>query len=274
MNIVTASLELRLRAVPPLRVDLTGLTPATLTGLGEAEAARLPVRHGNEMLALGELFDVVRRPQYGGRLSIEGDLSRFDHLGRDMEAGEIHVDGTVGDYAGAHMRGGVLAINGDAGDFTACEMAGGEVVVSGNVGDFAAGALPGSMDGMRGGALIVRGNAAARFADRMRRGTAIVFGDVGDFLAARMVAGTVALGGGCGAHPGYGMRRGSLVFAGTRPPIPPTFVETGHDIRVIWTLLARDLARVGGPFADLPRSVVRRWVGDLAADGKGEWFLR
>jgi hypothetical protein len=29
-----------------------------------------------------------------------------------------------------------------------------------------------------------------------------------------------------------------------------------------------------GPFAELPRSVVRRWVVDLAVDGKGEWFLR
>jgi formylmethanofuran dehydrogenase subunit C len=38
-------------------------------------------------------------------------------------------------------------------------------------------------------------------------------------------------------------------------------------------LLARDLARHGGAFTDLPRRRIRRHLGDLAAAGKGELIL-
>jgi formylmethanofuran dehydrogenase subunit C len=107
----------------------------------------------------------------------------------------------------------------------------------------------------------------------MRRGTVLLFGDAGDFLASRMVAGTIALAGRCGAHAAYGMRRGSLVFAGPRPAVPPTFVAAGADAPVFWQLLARDLAQHGGAFAALPKARIERHLGDLGADGKGELIL-
>jgi formylmethanofuran dehydrogenase subunit C len=37
--------------------------------------------------------------------------------------------------------------------------------------------------------------------------------------------------------------------------------------------LARDLAQHGGVFADLPKRRTLRHLGDLAADGKGEWIV-
>ena len=88
-----------------------------------------------------------------------------------------------------------------------------------------------------------------------------------------MVAGTIAVGGRVGAHCGYGMRRGTLVFAGPPPAVPPTFVSTHQDIVVFWTLLRRSLAYHGGRFAALPARAPHRLVGDLAVDGKGEWLL-
>jgi len=151
-------------------------------------------------------------------------------------------------------------------------MAGGTLTIEGDVDDFAASTLPGSMDGMRGGLLVVKGNAGARFGDRMRRGTALVFGDAGDFLASRMVAGTIAVGGRVGAHAGYGMRRGSVVFA-TAEPLPAqlaTFVPTLASADVFWQLLARDLAARGAPFAELASRPMVRYLGDLGAGGKGE----
>jgi formylmethanofuran dehydrogenase subunit C len=69
------------------------------------------------------------------------------------------------------------------------------------------------------------------------------------------------------------MRRGSIVFAGAAPLPPATFVPVFSDAQVIWQLLARDLARLGGRFEDLPRRAFTRWVGDLAVQGKGEWLL-
>jgi formylmethanofuran dehydrogenase subunit C len=87
-----------------------------------------------------------------------------------------------------------------------------------------------------------------------------------------MVAGTIALGGRTGAHAGYGMRRGSIVFAGAAPALSPTFVPAIAGAPVFWQLLARDLAQHGGVFADLPKQRIERHLGDLAADGKGEWI--
>ncbi len=270
---MTTAFRLRLRNAPALRVDLAGLAPLALAGADPAELSRRTVPHGRETLALGELFDITALPGDAPALRFEGDLGRCDGIGRGMEGGTIVVEGPAGDYLGAEMRGGELLVAGNAGQLVGCAMAGGKLEVGGDVADFAASALPGDMDGMRGGTLIVRGNAGARCADRMRRGTVVVFGDCGEFLASRLVAGTLAVAGATGPHCGYGMRRGSLVFAGPAPDIPPTFAATHHDIRVFWALLCRHLARFGGPFAGLAARAPRRYAGDLAVDGRGEWLL-
>jgi formylmethanofuran dehydrogenase subunit C len=260
-----------LKQVPSLRVDLRGITPAALAGLSIADVKRLPLGYGNSTLPLAELFSVTSSAG-NDVLVFEGDLSRFDRVGWQMAGGRIQVEGSVGHYAGGCMSAGELVINGHAGLLAACEMAGGTLTIEGNVDDFAASTLPGSMDGMRGGRLVVKGNAGARFGDRMRRGTALVFGDAGDFLASRMVAGTIAVGGRVGAHPAYGMRRGSVVFA-TAEPLPAqlaTFVPALASADVFWQLLARDLAARGAPFARLASQPMVRFLGDLGAGGKGE----
>lgn len=259
--------RLRLKQAPALRLDLRGLS------LAVEDIERVRVGHGKELLPLAELFDVA--PDADGRLLLEGGegLARCDRIGWGMKQGALIVDGPAGHYAGACMSGGTLQINGSAGLLAGCEMSGGTLTVDGDAGDFAASTLPGSMDGMRGGTLIVKGNAGARFGDRMRRGTALVFGDAGDFLASRMVAGTIAVAGAVGAHPGYGMRRGSLVLLQAPARLPATFVPAGAEAPVFWQLLARELARHGGPFAPLPRCRIERHLGDLAADGRGELIL-
>ncbi len=260
--------KLALKQAPALRVDLRSVTPAALADLDAAGVARLGVWHGNESVALGELFTIA--PHADGVLRFEGDLGRFDRIGWQLAGGTVRVEGSAGDYLGAGMSAGEVSASGSAGLLAGCEMSGGRLEVGGNVGDFAAASLPGSMDGMRGGTLIVRGNAGARFGDRMRRGSALVFGDAGDFIASRMVAGTIAVAGTIGAHPAYGMRRGTLIAAGPAPAVPASFVGNTVDIGVFWQLLSRDLARHGGAFAALPKRRIERYLGDLAAGGKGE----
>lgn len=267
-------ITLRLRHAPALRVDLRGITPTALAALTVAEIERLPITHGTQQLALAELFSLTEgaSAQDTYALRLQGDCSRIDRIGWQMAGGTLHVDGPVGDHAGGGLRDGLLHITGDAGALAACEMAGGRLTIDGHVGDCAASALPGSMNGMCGGTLVVHGHAGDRFGDRMRRGTAVVHGHVGDFLASRMVAGTIAIGGTAGRHIGYGMRRGSVVFAQPLPPasLPDTFVPAGAEAAAFWQLLARDLARHGGPFAALPARAIERHLGDLAAGGKGE----
>jgi len=266
------SVRLTLKRVPALRVDLRGVTPAALQGLSTARIERLTVTHGMQTLGLAEFFAVARddADEAADELVFEGELARFDRIGWQLTDGRIVVEGSAGDYVGACMSGGEVHVRGSAGLLAACEMAGGRLTIDGDVGDHAASSLPGSLDGMRGGTMIVHGRAGDRLADRMRRGTAIVCGDVGDFLASRLVAGTIAIGGRAGAHIGYGMRRGSVVFVGAAPRVAPTFVPALGDASVAWQLLARDLARHGGPFAGLPTRRIRRYLGDLSSDGKGE----
>ena len=276
--------ELTLKQAPALRVDLRAITPASLAGLAPAQIEQLTVTHGTQTVPLGEFFTAVRHdaPNGGDELVFTGDLSRFDRIGWQLAAGRIVVDGPVGDYAGGCMTGGDLRVQGHAGLLAASEMAGGLLTIDGDVGDHAASTLPGSMDGMRGGTFIVRGRAGDRFGDRMRRGTALVFGDVGDFLASRLVAGTIAVGGRCGAHVGYGMRRGSVVFAGSAPRVAPTFVPALGDASVAWQLVARDIERLAGgagragaagPFAGLRSRRIVRHLGDLSSDGRGELIV-
>jgi formylmethanofuran dehydrogenase subunit C len=266
-----SGLRFTLKQTPRLRVDMRGITPSVCEGLALPEIERRQVTHGVEALPLAEFFHIACTDDEGW--VFDADLARFDRVGWQMASGRVVVLGAVGDYAGGCMSGGELQVNGAAGALAACEMSGGRLVVEGSVGDFAASTLPGSMDGMRGGTLVVKGNAGARFGDRMRRGSALVFGDAGDFLASRMVAGTIAVGSAAGAHVGYAMRRGSVVFAGSAPVVSPTFVPALAEAGVIWQLLARDLARHGGPFAQLAKRRPVRHLGDLAADGKGELIV-
>lgn len=263
--------RLTLKQAPALRVDMRSVSPAAFAELDAAAIGRHLVHHGNEAVALGELFGIA--PQSDDSLHLAGDLSRFDRIGWQLAGGAIRIEGNAGDYLGAGMSGGEIVTSGHAGLLAACEMSGGRLDIGGNAGDFAASALPGSMDGMRGGTLLVRGSAGARFGDRMRRGSALVFGNVGDFAASRMVAGTIAVAGAIGAHPGYGMRRGTLLAVGPAPAVPPTFVGNNVDIGVFWQLLTRDLARHGGAFATLARRRPSRHLGDLAAGGKGELLV-
>ncbi len=259
--------------IPALGVDLAGVLPQAFADLTPAQLAQTKLALGRESVELGELFRVSALACEGPELRIEGDCRRLHGIGRGMAGGRIVVEGPVGDYLGAEMQGGEIRVDGGAGALAGCAMAGGRIEVGGDVGDFAASALPGAMDGMRGGVLVVRGNAGDRCGDRMRRGVAVIHGHAGDFLASRMVAGTIALAGPAGAHPGFGMRRGTLVFAGPQPSVPDTFSPTHHDIRVFWALLARSLGAFGAPFDGLAACSVKRVVGDLGSDGKGEWLL-
>jgi len=88
-----------------------------------------------------------------------------------------------------------------------------------------------------------------------------------------MVAGTIGIGGQAGAHVGYGMRRGSVVVASGAPEVAATFVPALVEPTVFWQLLARDLARHRGPFDNLHTRRIERHLGDLGADGKGEWIV-
>lgn len=269
------SLRLTLRQSPPGRISLAGIVPDKLARMTAADIERLPLRWGKETPALGDFFRVAGAPDH--HLVFEGMDARFCDVARGMTAGECEIGGDAGDLVAADLRGGRVTVHGRVGAFAASGMRGGELRVSGDAGERLGAALPWLAAGMRGGRVLVAGNVGARCGDKMRRGEIFVAGDAGDFCAARMVAGTLAVAGRVGAHAGYGMRRGTLLLFGAAPSIPPSFVETACVADAYLRLLRRhwlETLDAGNVFARHAGRAGewrgRRWLGDLAGDGRGE----
>ncbi len=269
------SWRLTLRQPPPGRISLAGIVPERLAGMSAAEVERQPLRWGRQTPALGEFFRVAGTP--GLHLVFEGMDARFCDVARGMTAGECEIQGDAGDFVAAALAGGSVTVHGNLGRFAACGMRGGALHVRGDAGERLGAALPWQMAGMQGGRVIVDGSVGARCGDRMRRGEILVGGNAGEFCAARMVAGTLAVAGRVGAHAGYAMRRGTLLLFGAEAALPSTFVETAPAAEVYLRLLRRhwlETLDAGSVFVRRAGAAAewraRRWLGDLASDGRGE----
>lgn len=269
-----SAFRLTLRTRPAQRVDCAALTAQPLGSVSAGDFAALPLGVGNRTARVDELFEVAGTP--GPELVIGGETGCLDRLGAGLTAGTLTVEGNAGDYLGLRMTGGRIEVRGRAGMFAAAAMNGGELRVDGDAGDFLAAALPGEHNGMAGGLVLVGGNAGARAGDRMRRGALLINGDAGDYLASRMVAGTIAVAGRVGRGAGTSMRRGTLLLSALPDGLPPTFNDCGTFPLTFLTLLARAWRGLPGPFGRLPEGglTVRRLMGDLANDGRGELLVR
>ena len=259
---------LTLRQEPPERLDFLHVNPLSLSGLSEAEAARLPLGTSRHGLTLGECFTISL--DGSETLTIAGGSSRLDRVGASLSGGTIHVEGDVGQRLGAGMAGGTLTVLGSAGPFAGAGATGGTITIAGDAGDHAGGAVYAAKAGLDGATLVIRGRAGDHLGDRMRRGLLLV-GEAGAYAGSRMIAGTIAASR-VGDHPGYGMRRGTIL-AGGHGALSPSFVETGtHDL-VFLRLLARSLRALSPAHADLAAGALKRYSGDLATLGKGELWV-
>lgn len=268
------ALTLTLRSRPVQRVDCSALTVDRLSGLNVAEIAALPLPSGNRTIAAGELFAIAGTP--GDALEIVGGTDRLDRIGQGMTRGRLLVRGDAGAYLGAGLAGGTIEVEGRAGAFAASGMLGGLLHIRGDAGDFLAAAVPGEHRGMQGGIVVVRGDAGDRAGDRMRRGMLLIEGNTGAYCASRMVAGTIAISGRVGRFPGVAMRRGTLLLLQAPAEIPPTFNDCGSYPLSFLTLLVRSWRGLPGSFAALPDTglAVRRFMGDIGNDGRGEILVR
>jgi formylmethanofuran dehydrogenase subunit C len=263
-------IRLTLTAHPPFRLSLDGITPDRIVGIAAAELARRPLAEGNRRGVIGDWFRVEASGEPADRLVIVAGDDRLDDVGAGMAGGELIVEGDVGAGAGTAMSGGILRIAGAAGYGAATGMRGGELRIAGDAGDQLGGALPGERTGMTEGVVIVGGKAGALVGDRMRRGLIVVADSAGPFCAARMLAGTIIVGATLGADPGVAMRRGSLIaLAGLVQPAAG-FADCGVTELTVLRLIGRFLARSGLATLAGRIGTLRRHIGDLAQNGKGE----
>jgi len=263
-------LTLTLRGEPDQRLDLSPLVPHRLAGQGAAEIERTELQTTRARVRVGDVF----RVGFGDAqtIRIEDACDRLDLIGHAMAAGEILVEGNVGNQLGRLMSGGRLTVAGSVGLSAASGMRGGQIEITGSAGDWLGGPLAGEMAGMRSGLVIVRGNAGDRVGDRMRRGTIVVEGSAGNHVGSRMIAGTVIVCRAAGLLPGYLLRRGTIVLGRGCVEMPPTFLDCGvHDL-VASSLMAAFVRKDSPRAAALLRGRLRRFAGDMAALGKGEIF--
>ena len=217
--------------------------------------------------------EISERKKSLKKIVFQGDLREVDFLGFKSRDVHILINGHIGNYVGCMMQTGSITIKGSAGHFVGAMMSGGSLIVNGDVGHYAGANLTGEMEGMVGGFLSVKGNAGNNFCRRMRRGFAFALGDVGDFFANDMVAGSAIVGGTAGRLWGYGMRRGTIVFAKQQVVPNHIFKETNHDFSSYWGLLKPVIGSLNGCFPGLINFPPKRFVGDLAFGGKGECIL-
>ncbi len=268
-----SSLVLTLKERPAQRVDLSPLTPDRLATQTKTAIAAMELASGKQRLRVDQLFTISGSP--GDQVEIRAGCDLLDGIGASMTQGRIVVEGDVGAYLGTMMSGGTIEVKGNAGAYAATGMRDGQVRIGGNAGDFLAAALPGDHQGMRGGVVLVRGNAADRAGDRMRRGMLLIEGNAGDYCASRLVAGTIAVWGSVGRFPALAMRRGTLLLEQPPAALLPTFNESGTFPFSFLTLLARSWRELPGRFGTAPWSdwQFRRFMGDLANDGRGEILI-
>jgi formylmethanofuran dehydrogenase subunit C len=269
-----STLCLTLREPPANRVDLSPLTSGHLTGKALEDVAAIELATGNRKVRLDSLFTISGT--FISELEIHGSCDQLDYIGARMTHGRIVVMGDAGAYLGAGMSGGSLVVRGNAGAFAATGMSGGRIHIYGNCGDFLAAARPGEHHGMKGGLVHVDGDAGDRLGDRMRRGMVLVDGNAGDYCASRMVAGTIAVWGSVGKLPGLAMRRGTLLLQQASSALPPTFNDCGIYPLNFLTLLVRSWRKLPGKYSKLPDTGlrVRRFMGDVGNDGRGEILIR
>jgi formylmethanofuran dehydrogenase subunit C len=237
-----------------LPVEAAELRPDRFVGATLDAIRRFKLPLGNLPMEVGELFKLSG--ENSGTWRFIGPMSHVHGLGSELSAGEIEVEGTVGNRCGWRQRGGVLRLRGDAGDWLGAELRGGLVEVTGDAGDGAGAALPGAPRGMRGGVLLIRGNAGQQTAAAMRRGLVAVGGACGELAAYRMLAGSLLVFGPCGPYPGVEIRRGTLALLGDSPTVlPPTFKPACRMTPPALSLLLAELRRHKFPMATLPHEV-------------------
>jgi len=267
-------------------IDLSGITPDRLTGLGISAIERMPVAIDGRPQPLASVFVLSGALDDDGRIECRGDFSHVHGIGAGMLSGRIEVIGGGGHRAGARMAGGELVIVGNAGNWLAAGMSGGVVRVAGDAGDDAAAAFPGEANGVTGGLIVIAGSAGRLAAARMRRGIVAIGGDCGSGAGFELRAGTVVVAGTLGRHAGLGMRRGSIIAAGPFAVPGPMFQAGATWSPPFLPLLERRLLAAGfssvacrpalspPPALNWSRVPWTQWHGETISCGRGEFWVR
>jgi formylmethanofuran dehydrogenase subunit C len=267
MSALTFSLKQRVKQ----RIDMSPLVCQALKDMDPTDIGAITLQCGKSRIRADELFTISGSDTQ--HIVIRNSYRKLDCIGKELDGGEITVEGSAGAYLGLGMKSGNIEVTHNANIFAACEMQNGFIQINGDAGDFLGGALPGSKQGMKGGTVLVKGNVGERAGDHMRRGTLLIEGNAGDYCASRMTAGTIAVMGQVGKYPGYAMRRGTLLLW-NQPALSATFNDCGSHILAFLPVLLASFKKFDSKFASEKFNRVQRYCGDMAEMGRGEILVK
>lgn len=267
---------LRLKAQPDFRVDFGGVLPLRLAAMTAAEVARVEVRHGNRMLALGELFDIAALDEgvgdpgsagtgaacaaggmnQSGAGASAGALSAATAQGCAEPPPELRLEGDLSrfDAIGHGLDGGVLHIAGAVGDRLGLSMRGGEIHVQGAAGQLAGCEMAGGLIEIAGDVGDFAAGALPGSMDGMRGGTLIVRGNAGARCGDRMRRGTVVV------HGDAGDFLASRMVAGTIAVASRVGVHCGYGMRRGTLVFAGPPPAVPSTFVATHQDIVVFWT--------------
>jgi formylmethanofuran dehydrogenase subunit C len=265
-------MKLTLHTQPEVPLEAEVISPDQLAGKTAAEAAALPVFHGNNEQTLGDFFSISGEVT-DGIVEVEGDLGKVKLVGCAMSSGLLKINGNVGAHLGCTMSGGEIVVEGDAGDWLGREMSAGRIIIKGNAGHMVGSAVRGSSVGIQGGEILIFGNARNEVGNGMRRGLIAIGGDSGDFTGVNMKAGTIVVLGKLGQRPGASMVRGTIISTQAVELLPTFTYNTTFRPTMLRNLLIY-VRKLG--FAIEEKHIngnYQRWSGDSIELNKGEVLL-
>ena len=266
-----STLNFELKTVPEFELDISPITADKIASYSTLDQIKkIKLHHSGRGIPISTFFHVSGKKS--DHIKIKNSHPKLIRAGQNMHWGKLEIDGTIGMYAGLNLHGGHIIIHGNANDCIGNNMTGGRIDILGDADSYIGCGLPGTGAGMTNGLIRIMGNAGDKIGDRMRRGTIIVQGNAGRHCASRMKAGTIIVFGEIKEQPAIGMVRGTLVLA--KPPnrLPTTFLGGELCENYFLRLLLNQLAKLDKKMSYLKKhsTFARRYIGDLAYDGRGE----
>lgn len=233
--------ELKLKKEPTFSLEAESITPDNFLGRSDKEIGDLPIFHGNEKLAIKDLFNVSGNA--GDKLDeveivVNGNLSKVKRIGEKMSGGSIIINSDVGMHVGNTMTGGKLLVNGNADDWAGAMMEGGELEITGNAGNYVGAAYRGNWIGMTDGIIKVKGSVGfeamtwARGSTPQKKYPKLICGSATQFLGIHNHGGIIICEGDAEARVAADQARGFVVVKGKIERMMPSFKKIGEVTEV------------------------------------------
>ncbi|MBD3194063.1 MAG: formylmethanofuran dehydrogenase subunit C [Candidatus Lokiarchaeota archaeon] len=231
-----AEIKLKLKKTHKFPLEADVISTDVFAGKSNDEIKALELYLGNEVVQLGEFFDVTGKSGDANELKIiiDGDVSNVKRIGEKMTAGEIEINSDIGMHVGNQMKGGKIIVHGDADDWAGAMLKGGELIIEGNAGHYTGSAYRGFWKGMEDGIIRVKGTIGnesmlwARNSKKANKWPILYCGAAGSFLGIHNHGGTIIVEGDVDRCAGADQAWGTIVIKGSVSRKLPSYKKVGE----------------------------------------------